>query len=53
MMATQISPTASSVSVLSRVRATVTHRIYFFYRITNFPGPEYVCIQWLTVTRVG
>lgn len=44
-MATQISPMASSISVLSKFRATGTHRIYFFYRITKSPSPE-----WLTVS---
>lgn len=52
-MATLIISTASSISVLSRVGATVTQRIYFFDRIANSPSPEYVCIQWLLVTRAG
>lgn len=44
-MATQISPMASSISVLSKFRATGTHRIYFFYRITKSSSPE-----WLTMS---
>jgi len=53
MVVGQMSPTASSISVLSRIEATATHRVYFLSRLAEPPEPTRVHGQKILVTAAG